>query len=767
MKDYNFLNLSAFEFENITRDLLQKKLGVFIESFTTGRDNGIDLRIAKSKDSIIIIQAKRYTKYSDLKSILKKESKNLAGKDITRYVLSTTVGLTPDNKDEIKNIFEPFIKSTEDILGKTDLNNLLGIYPDIEKQYYKLWLSSTEILHKVLHSKVYNQSNFELEEIKEVLKIYVQNNSFNKALDILNKHHYVIISGIPGIGKTTLARMLVYKLLSKDFDEFVYLSDSVDNGYTFFEEGKKQVFFFDDFLGKNFLEIRPQVNEDNKIIRFIEKIKKSKNKLFILTTREYILKQAKSTFEGLNRPSLDLAKCTLDLSSYTKFIKAEILYNHLFFANVPNSHLLNLVDTKKYFKIIEHKNYNPRIIETLVQKELWINCEASEFSKSIMEFFDNPQSVWLHAFENTISKESQITLLVLATLGTPVLMEDLKDAINSFFIENAERYESKIDSLKFQKVIKELENTFITTIMDSFGKVAIQFQNPSIHDFLIHYINKNKNIGKDLINAFIYQDQFFNIYTLDKDYEKKYNNLKVIVDNELADFFCEKLIVDFNLFKGSSIFRANFKDSHKFKWYRRDASTYSFLYKIEQEFQVISNIKVLDFVKSEFAKNIEPKVSSYADRNAYIQLVGKFHQQTKELDSKIIVESFAKQLDSIDALQDFTKLGKLFEPVYTDYIDKEEFIEKVSEIVDSEIQYTEVNNYENLISDIKDIESKYQLDFDTEINELNSKYSEFMEEVDAKVDAEMDDYKYQEQEHLEKIEQEEREITNLFTSILE
>jgi len=44
MNNYDFLTLSPNEFENLTRDLLQKKLGVFIETFTTGKDGGIDLR---------------------------------------------------------------------------------------------------------------------------------------------------------------------------------------------------------------------------------------------------------------------------------------------------------------------------------------------------------------------------------------------------------------------------------------------------------------------------------------------------------------------------------------------------------------------------------------------------------------------------------------------------------------------------------------------------------------------------------------------------
>lgn len=50
MNDYNFLNLSSFEFENFTRDILQEKLDVFFESFTSGQDGGIDLRAASNTD---------------------------------------------------------------------------------------------------------------------------------------------------------------------------------------------------------------------------------------------------------------------------------------------------------------------------------------------------------------------------------------------------------------------------------------------------------------------------------------------------------------------------------------------------------------------------------------------------------------------------------------------------------------------------------------------------------------------------------------------
>ena len=191
-------------------------------------------------------------------------------------------------------------------------------------------------LQKILHSKIYNQSQFEIESIKETVKVYVQNDSFDESLKILQDNRFVIISGIPGIGKTTLARILVYHLLAKSFDEFVFLSNSISEGYSIFQEGKKQIFFFDDFLGKNFLETSKSANEDQDIIKFIEKIKKSNDKILIFTTREYILNQAKQKYESFNNAYFDKSKCIVDLSKYTKLVKAEILYNHLFFGTFVN-----------------------------------------------------------------------------------------------------------------------------------------------------------------------------------------------------------------------------------------------------------------------------------------------------------------------------------------------------------------------------------------------------------------------------------------------
>ncbi len=49
------------QFEILARDLLQEELNIVLESFKSGRDNGIDLRYAPSKDNSLIVQCKHYS----------------------------------------------------------------------------------------------------------------------------------------------------------------------------------------------------------------------------------------------------------------------------------------------------------------------------------------------------------------------------------------------------------------------------------------------------------------------------------------------------------------------------------------------------------------------------------------------------------------------------------------------------------------------------------------------------------------------------------
>jgi hypothetical protein len=111
MDNYDLLSLSWIEFEDLTRDLLQAEFNLFIESFTPGRDDGIDLRFAFTNDKKSIIQCKRLNNFSHLYSQLKREKEKISNKNIDLYYISTTVGLTPRGKNRIYLLY--FIPSKQ------------------------------------------------------------------------------------------------------------------------------------------------------------------------------------------------------------------------------------------------------------------------------------------------------------------------------------------------------------------------------------------------------------------------------------------------------------------------------------------------------------------------------------------------------------------------------------------------------------------------------------------------------------------------------
>ena len=244
-----------------------------------------------------------------------------------RYVLVTSVGLTPDNKDEIQKAFAPHLQSTGDIIGQTEINQLLETHQEVEKSNFKLWLTSKAVLDQVLHNAELCQTEFAVEKVIKKLPLYVQNDCYPRATEILDKSNVVIISGEPGIGKTTLADMLLYSYLSKGYTPVIIRAD-LREGRSLYNKGTKQIFYYDDFLGQAFLRERYGFllrNEDASLIDFIEMIKTSPHAKLIMTTREHILSNALLGSERLSRSPLVDYRCILRITDYGRPARARIL----------------------------------------------------------------------------------------------------------------------------------------------------------------------------------------------------------------------------------------------------------------------------------------------------------------------------------------------------------------------------------------------------------------------------------------------------------
>lgn len=493
MATYDFRSLSSFDFEQLTRDLLQQEFGIRLESFKTGRDSGIDLRYSTDEKNYLIVQCKHFadTPYRTFLSLLEREEvpkvKRLGPQ---RYILATSKGLTPQNKEEIRKLFHPFCQNTADIYGQDDLNNLLGLHPEIERRHFKLWLTSQTVLERILHSEVFAQTASDLEAIQHKLRHYVQNDGFGEALKLLNEHHYCIITGIPGIGKTTLAEVLLVYFLGFEYTAYSITSDVVE-AYKVLNHEEKQIFYYDDFLGQTSLEEKFNKNEDRKLLSFIETVRKSPNTRFIMTTREYILNQAKFTYEKLARSNFDVRRCIIDLASYTEFNRAQILYNHVYFSDLPRAYHDALVKDRNYWKIIKHRNFNPRIIEWMTNQTKMLGLDSESFVPHFIASLDDPTRLWEHAFNHQLSNEARHLLLTLISMPTEVFIDDMQVAFGSFHQRMAQQYGFSTSSRDFEKALKELDSNFIRTEQRLSGtgvRSTVRFHNPSVKDFLQNHL---------------------------------------------------------------------------------------------------------------------------------------------------------------------------------------------------------------------------------------------------------------------------------------
>jgi hypothetical protein len=509
MSNYDFRQLSPHDFEQLARDLLQARDGIVLESFKNGRDLGIDFRHASSKGNIIV-QCKHYvgTGLPGLIRDLKNEAVKIEKIKLTRYILVTSVGLTPLNKIEIQSLFGSVLV-TADILGADDINNLLGLHPEVERRHYKLWLASRVVLDRVIHNASITQSEFDVERVYRDIRRYVLSAAYPRALDMLNTGHVAIISGAPGVGKTSLAKMLLYLYLEQGYEAVSILTD-FQTGRERYQPGKRQIFYFDDFIGATFLGERASTftrNEDRAILDFIEMVRTSPTARLVMTTREHILSQAIAASEKLKQSRLIDGRCVLEIGDYGHQQRAEILYNHIYFSDLPDTYREALLSRRFYKEIVEHQKFNPRLIDWLSSYQRVKSIKPDEYQTFVRNLLANPAEIWRYAYENQISDAARSVLLALYSFSGKCGPYLLERAFRSLHTLRAQRYGFKTDPADWRRALSELSGSFLRP------GTQIEVIDPSVLDMLNSVLRQDAPNTLDMIEAAVRFEQARRVWT--------------------------------------------------------------------------------------------------------------------------------------------------------------------------------------------------------------------------------------------------------------
>jgi RecA/RadA recombinase len=490
--------LSDLDFESLCKDMFERILGVRLEIFASGPDGGVDLRYFGPNQKIVI-QCKHWMKSGRAKLVghlLDRELPKLDKMRPTpmRYILATSVEMTPAAKEKLLDGFRPYIHNVGDIWGISEITSFLQNNPEVVRKNMRLWLNDATILEAMISKNVIQRSLHLADDIRDTLRTYVPSVDLQNAMNLVEKNHVVLVTGPPGAGKTTLAQVICAHYADRGF-EVVEVSENVEDVYRVWHDGEPQVFLYDDFLGQTSLDDKLHKNEDSRLLSLIRRIRKDPTKRFVCTTRGYILEQARQRYERMDRGDLDPIIFSVDLDVLGREEKAQILYNHVYWSEWPTSAKRDFSRPDVYRPIVRHESFNPRAISDLLSVPF--DPDLGEPGAQVVAALNDPMGLWRHMFDHQLKESDREVLYLLFSFGGKASFSVLGDAYLSF---------SNRGLSQFKSSLKVLDGTLVRLFGD-FVDGHVEFSNPSVNDFMLMKFSEERDLVKRVLKNLYSFDQ--------------------------------------------------------------------------------------------------------------------------------------------------------------------------------------------------------------------------------------------------------------------
>ena len=541
---FSFESLDSADFEFLAKDIAERESGIKLTCYTAGRDGGIDADdFYQDSEGIpsVILQAKHMEKTKDVGK-LKKQLIKFFDKIVehgyrdSRIMIFTSMRVTRNKQKEIKEEAAEKGCLHVDVFDEVKVKELLDDpkNQDIIRKHFKLWIAHTEILNQIFNQDQFIDCEQFLVDAENQRNLFVQTGLYDQALRCLENDRLVLIAGDPGTGKTTMTRMLAltsaadgYKIRHSSENDPQRIKQVISA-----DADLKEVIILDDFLGQRNLDVSN--SRLNTILILVSYIQRTKSKRIILNSRFTILNEAKNRSDEFMKMirRIDKSKSITVINSnrLSRLDKARILLSNLRHWAVPPQYISSLTfdmlsgrdsgrsrktftSVPKYLEVIEHDNYNPRIIEYICKEEVYSRSSSDYYFDLIQGYLDDPKEIWKDEFDNRMYREDRCVMYVLFSLtDTYVSSDSLREAFQKLAYSD-----ESLDSSRniFESAIGRLTESLLRKIITKEG-VRYSVINPSVNDYISSFLRNADAQVVNIIESAAYADQITRLAKLNE-----------------------------------------------------------------------------------------------------------------------------------------------------------------------------------------------------------------------------------------------------------
>lgn len=611
MSNYNLERLGWFNFEKLVGTLLRQVIGPGLSSFSGSTDQGRDATFSgkanfPSNDVPLegewIFQVKfRDYQGRDISQIRNELERTIEGEldKITNkyahkcdmYIFITNCPLTANNKETLKAVIESNAKiSSGFVWGNEDIESQLDLNPRVVRAFPQLM--GMKQLKELVNWGISQRSIEYLSQVQQELDTFVVTQPYFKALELLHKQHFCILTGAPKMGKTCNADAIAAAFATGNFS--VYDLRSQRDFYDVYIPDDKQLFICDDVFGDISLQVDKKDGWTHSLNRLLHAL--DNNHKLIWTARSYILKEAIENSKLLeDRPLLHHDTIVVNIEDLAELEKAMILYNHAKKANLPEP--VKDIIKKGCKAIVRNEYFAPESIRQLCTGEIVKFAEESadkaEVIQKVLAFLKSPGVAWQQAFKNSPAAVQSICLQIMAEGGS------------IYYNMLSQKYESEVEEkglkwMSFDDALAWAEGTFLKR-KQSGQNVNVQFYHPSMRDLLTELIQKDKVSRRIYIDKMSFTEFASLITTIVSDGGEGSQEHKVLITDEddielLSIYIREKVIGELDYSKVITILSELLSFIEK-----NGYDKLSKIGKIALE-EIARNICKIDFWKSNYEK---------------------------------------------------------------------------------------------------------------------------------------------------------------------